>query len=162
MSHRSLIHAAARAAFHRPRSAATRRPQSSCSSRPPPPPRDGAGDLLPAGGAARGAPLPPGLQQTISAHPVVAFTRSWCSFCKDMVERLDDAGVPFHEAQLEGDGDRDALRAHTGQRSVPFVFIKGSLVDPDAFAGALRAPGDKAVATLAQHGVALGKGYFRP
>ncbi len=135
------------------------RAQSSCSARPPPPPREGAGAPLPANA---GAALPPNAAALIAAHPIVAFTRSYCSFCKDMVERMEDAGVPVHEEALEGDDVRDALRAHTGQRSVPFVFIKGQLVDADAFAGALKAPGEKAVDLLAQHGVTRGKGYFRP
>lgn len=134
------------------------RAQSSCSSRPPPPPREGAGAPLPATGGA----LPPDAAALLAAHPIVVFTRSYCSFCKDMVERMEDAGVPVHEVALEGDATRDALRAHTGQRSVPFVFIKGQLVDADAFAGALKAPGEKASALLEQHGVARGKGYFRP
>jgi len=133
---------------------------SSCSGRPPPPPREGAGEAAPRGGGAPPPALPADVRALLSAHPIVVFTRSYCSFCKDLVERVDDAGWAVHEAQLEGDATRDVLRAHTGQQSVPFVFVKGQLVDADAFADAMKAPGDRALALL--HAVPRGKGYFRP
>jgi glutaredoxin 3 len=113
-------------------------------------------------GGAPPPPLPAALSGLLSSHPVVVFTRSYCSFCKDLVERLDDAGVAVHEVPLEGDGARDSLRAHTGQRSVPFVFFKGELIDADSLLGALRAPGDKVLALLQRHSIPRGKGYFRP
>ena len=37
----------------------------------------------------------------IRAHALAVFTKSYCSFCRDLIERLDDAGVPHREVQLD-------------------------------------------------------------
>ena len=42
----------------------------------------------------------------IAAHKLVVFTKSYCSFCRDLTERLTDAGVPHYEVVLDSVGKR--------------------------------------------------------
>lgn len=41
------------------------------------------------------------VRTTVEAHPVVVFTKSYCGTCHDIVERFEDAEVPFTEVQLD-------------------------------------------------------------
>ena len=47
---------------------------------------------------------------------VVLFTRSACPFCRDLLERLDDAGVAARVVPLEH-GPDDAVRADLKERT---------------------------------------------
>ncbi|MEO1138975.1 MAG: pyridoxal-phosphate dependent enzyme, partial [Pseudomonadota bacterium] len=71
------------------------------------------------------------------SDPVVMFGFEWCEFCWSVRRLFAVAGVPFRSIDVDGaemrEGDRggDVLRAlfaHTGMRTVPQVFIGGTLV----------------------------------
>ncbi|MEO1774578.1 MAG: pyridoxal-phosphate dependent enzyme [Pseudomonadota bacterium] len=70
-------------------------------------------------------------------QPVVMFGFEWCEFCWSVRKLLERAGVPFHAIDVdstpmrEDDRGGEILRAlfhRTKQRTVPQVFIGGSLV----------------------------------
>lgn len=69
--------------------------------------------------------------------PVVMFGFQWCEFCWSVRRLFDAAGVPFRSIDVDSaeyrhdDRGGDVLRAlfsHTGMRTVPQVFIGGTLV----------------------------------
>ncbi|WP_218940254.1 pyridoxal-phosphate dependent enzyme [Denitrobaculum tricleocarpae] len=69
--------------------------------------------------------------------PVVMFGFEWCEFCWTVRRLFDAAGVPFRSIDVDSaeyrkeDRGGDVLRAlfsHTGMRTVPQVFIGGTLV----------------------------------
>ncbi len=69
--------------------------------------------------------------------PIVMFGFEWCEFCWSVRRLLNDADIPFTSIDVdsaeyrEGDRGGDILRAlfdETGMRTVPQVFIDGSLV----------------------------------
>ena len=63
--------------------------------------------------------------------PILVFHKSYCRVCKDLVERIEDGmssnamkEIPIDLAFIDrGDALREELRAKTGQKDVPFVFI---------------------------------------
>ncbi|MEM8572746.1 MAG: pyridoxal-phosphate dependent enzyme, partial [Pseudomonadota bacterium] len=70
-------------------------------------------------------------------RPIVMFGFEWCEFCWSVRRLFDDAGIPFHPIDVDSapyrrdDWGGQVLRAlfdHTGQRTVPQVFIGGKLV----------------------------------
>ncbi|MEM0949672.1 MAG: cysteine synthase A [Pseudomonadota bacterium] len=70
-------------------------------------------------------------------QPVVMFGFEWCEFCWSVRRLFDRAGVPFQSIDVDGPAYRgndwggEILRAlfdHTGQRTVPQVFVGGALV----------------------------------
>jgi cysteine synthase len=74
--------------------------------------------------------------QTVSdaARPVVMFALEWCEFCWTLRRFFKRIGVPVHSIDLdaaawqaEGRGlqIRAALHAHTGQPTIPQVFVGG-------------------------------------
>lgn len=69
--------------------------------------------------------------------PLVMFGFEWCEFCWSVRRLFNDAGVPFRSVDVdasefrENDRGGDVLRAlfaHTGMRTVPQVFVAGSLL----------------------------------
>lgn len=71
------------------------------------------------------------------ANPVLMFGFEWCEFCWSVRRLFIDAGVPFKAIDVDAaayridDRGGDILRAlfdETGMRTVPQVFIGGSLV----------------------------------
>ena len=63
--------------------------------------------------------------------PILIFHKSYCRVCQDLIERIEDglaAGV-MKEIAIDlsfldrGDALREELRAKTGHKDVPFVFI---------------------------------------
>jgi glutaredoxin len=63
--------------------------------------------------------------------PILIFHKSYCRVCKDLVERIEDglSSGAMKEIAIDlafsdrGDALREELRAKTGQKDVPFVFI---------------------------------------
>ena len=55
----------------------------------------------------------------VAKATVVAVTKSYCPFCRDVAERLDDAGIPHTIIALDaydnGNDVRDELIARTGE-----------------------------------------------
>ncbi|MEM8972281.1 MAG: cysteine synthase [Pseudomonadota bacterium] len=69
--------------------------------------------------------------------PVVMFGFEWCEFCWSVRRLFDQAGIPFHSIDVDSaafrndDWGGEVLRAlfdHTGQRTVPQVFLDGCFV----------------------------------
>lgn len=46
-------------------------------------------------------PLAPALQAAVASHPLVVYHKSHCSYCRDLLERLDDAEIPVHAVALD-------------------------------------------------------------
>lgn len=72
------------------------------------------------------------VDQSIKASKVVVFGKSTCPFCIEVTRTLTDMSVPFtyHTVDNMPDGTKvhEHLKATTGQRTVPYVFINGNLV----------------------------------
>lgn len=99
------------------------------------------------------------VDEIIANNKLAIFMKSYCSVCKDVCERFEDADVPFKQVALDafenGNAIRDELRGRTRQEHVPFVFLdgkyvpsetvilgmKGSSTTPGAFKTALEAAG---------------------
>ncbi|MEM7461176.1 MAG: glutaredoxin [Pseudomonadota bacterium] len=69
--------------------------------------------------------------------PVVMFGFEWCEFCWSVRRLFDQAGIPFKSIDVDSmdyrfnDWGGDVLRAlfdRTGMRTVPQIFVGGSLV----------------------------------
>jgi len=70
---------------------------------------------------------------------------SWgaCPFCVRAKDLLNRKGIPFEEINLDGkDAELQALRARTGQRTVPQIFIDGKLIGGFTELAALDARGE--------------------
>ena len=105
----------------------------------------------------------------IAATPVVAVTKSYCPFCRDVVERLEDAGIEHRVIALDafenGNAVRDELKARTGDAYVPFCFVRGGHVPGESFVESLRVPTGSPVGTRPPLVLRAGlhaPGFFRP
>ena len=47
---------------------------------------------------------PQRVDETIASESVVLFTKSYCNYCRDLVERLVDAEIPHKEIALDNFG----------------------------------------------------------
>ncbi|KAJ9548379.1 hypothetical protein OSB04_020922 [Centaurea solstitialis] len=69
------------------------------------------------------------VKETISSHPIVIFSKSYCGFCKRAKAVFAELNqMPFVvEIDQRDDGYKiqDALMEVVGQRTVPQVFING-------------------------------------
>jgi len=71
------------------------------------------------------------IKQTVEAHEVVIFSKTYCPFCTKakalFAEKAKDYDVKTIELDQQGDGAalQEALLELTGQRTVPNVFVKG-------------------------------------
>nr|KJB33809.1 hypothetical protein B456_006G031800 [Gossypium raimondii] len=65
----------------------------------------------------------------VSTNPVVVFSKSYCPFCVDVKQLLQQLGASFKAIELDKESDgsdiQAALAEWTGQRTVPNVFIGG-------------------------------------
>nr|KJB33812.1 hypothetical protein B456_006G031800 [Gossypium raimondii] len=63
----------------------------------------------------------------VSTNPVVVFSKSYCPFCVDVKQLLQQLGASFKAIELDKESDgsdiQAALAEWTGQRTVPNVFI---------------------------------------
>lgn len=91
---------------------------------------------------------------------VVVFMKSYCHFCKDLLERLEDADVPHAAIELDSQELVDELRARTQQKSAPFFFLKGSFIPAEEAMQSMKKPGMALKAAFEKEGVPC-KGYFR-
>ena len=66
----------------------------------------------------------------IKKHKVILFSKSLCPYCAKVKRFLADKGIAFTVVELdqnpEGAEIQALLEKHTGQRTVPNVFIKGT------------------------------------
>lgn len=61
--------------------------------------------------------------------PVKLYTWGACPFCIRAKALLSSKGIPFEEINLDGkDQELQALRARTGQLTVPQIFIGEKLI----------------------------------
>jgi hypothetical protein len=81
--------------------------------------------------SSRGSSPPLSSYLNTNTAPILIFHKSYCRVCQDLIERIEDglsAGV-MKEIAIDlsfsdrGDALREELRAKTGQKDVPFVFV---------------------------------------
>lgn len=69
------------------------------------------------------------VEQLIADNKVMIFSKSYCPFCKATKKTLEDGGVEAKaiEMDLEEGGEQmhEALKAFSGQKSVPCTYIGG-------------------------------------
>jgi glutaredoxin 3 len=87
------------------------------------------------------------LNEIAENKSILVFSKSYCSFCKDVIDRLEDAGLPFKDIALDlrvgGDLTKVSsisgnLKSLTGQIYVPYVFIGKEFVDSEKFLSGIR------------------------
>merc|ERR1712129_315440 len=70
------------------------------------------------------------VDEAISSDEVVMFSKSWCPFCTKAKKALDSIKVKYTVIEIENRKDMDEIqnymKAKTGARSVPRVFIHGN------------------------------------
>ncbi|KAK7602870.1 hypothetical protein V9T40_006844 [Parthenolecanium corni] len=68
----------------------------------------------------------------IKEHPVAIFSKSYCPFCKMAKEAFQKINVNYYALELDkrddGDAIQDVLGQLTGGRSVPRVFVHGTVI----------------------------------
>ena len=68
-------------------------------------------------------------QQLIDENPVVVFSKSYCPYCKQTKNTLNQTGAKYTVFELDelsdGSALQDALEDITGQRTVPNILFKG-------------------------------------
>ncbi|CAM9334502.1 unnamed protein product [Hapterophycus canaliculatus] len=67
----------------------------------------------------------------VGKHGVVVYSKTYCPFCVKAKKALDEIGAKYELIELDkvenGSAVQDALQTITGQRSVPNVFIGGTV-----------------------------------
>ncbi|KAJ4130179.1 Glutaredoxin [Fusarium equiseti] len=68
------------------------------------------------------------VQQLIDNNSVVVFSKSYCPYCKQTKNTLDELDTEYELLELDqvsdGSALQDALEKISGQRTVPNVYIK--------------------------------------
>ncbi|KAH6953037.1 hypothetical protein HG530_000315 [Fusarium avenaceum] len=68
------------------------------------------------------------VQQLIDNNSVVVFSKSYCPYCKQTKNALDELNAEYELLELDevsdGSALQDALEQISGQRTVPNVYIK--------------------------------------
>lgn len=68
------------------------------------------------------------VKEIISTNAVVVFSKTYCPYCVRAKKLLTDLRASYKvvELNIESDGPemQDALAEHSGQRTVPNIFIK--------------------------------------
>ena len=71
----------------------------------------------------------PKAKEIISADPVVVFSKTYCPYCVNVKDLLQQLGASFKAIELNTESDgadiQAALKELTGQQTVPNVFISG-------------------------------------
>lgn len=60
---------------------------------------------------------------------VTLYSTTWCGYCRRLKFQLDDAGIEYHEIDVDRDADATAfvIDVNRGNRTVPVVaFADGS------------------------------------
>jgi glutaredoxin len=69
------------------------------------------------------------IADTILAHPVVIFSKSYCPYCKRAKALFDSKDIEFFAVEMDvvanGKNIQQALKEKTGQRTVPKILIGG-------------------------------------
>ncbi|GLJ21656.1 hypothetical protein SUGI_0403300 [Cryptomeria japonica] len=69
-------------------------------------------------------------KSTVSSHPVVIFSKTYCPYCTQVKQLLTRLGTKPEVIELDTESDgsdiQAALKEWTGQRTVPNVFIGGT------------------------------------
>ncbi|KAK9278900.1 hypothetical protein L1049_028481 [Liquidambar formosana] len=69
------------------------------------------------------------VKEIVSSHPVVVFSKTYCSYCKKVKQLLSQLGASYKVIELDEESDgsemQSALAQWTGQSTVPNVFIGG-------------------------------------
>ncbi|CAM9689982.1 unnamed protein product [Heterosigma akashiwo] len=72
------------------------------------------------------------INETISSNPCVVFSKTYCPYCTNAKQALQQAGAKMVVIELDqesnGDAIQNALAAMTGRRTVPNVFIAGQTI----------------------------------
>ena len=81
----------------------------------------------------------------VAANKVVVYSKSWCPFCVQTKNLLNQKGIQFKLVELDQTGDGDEIQARllgkTGQRTVPNIFIGGEHIGGNSELQALNADG---------------------
>ncbi|GBF95965.1 hypothetical protein Rsub_08088 [Raphidocelis subcapitata] len=89
-----------------------------------------ASDL--AGHGAPGAGVEEQIEGAVAALPVAVFGKSWCPYTIAVIDLLKSKGSPFVAFQIDampnGAAVHEALKAKTGQKTVPYVWINHEFV----------------------------------
>jgi len=59
---------------------------------------------------------------------ITVYTSEYCPFCHAAVEFLKRKGIPFEEIDVSDDEKKAELKARTGWRTVPQIFIDDELI----------------------------------
>ncbi|KAK9385993.1 thioredoxin-like protein [Lipomyces mesembrius] len=72
------------------------------------------------------------VKELVSANPVLVFSKSWCPYCRQAKQTLDNEDVEHTDFELDqidvGDAIQSAIYELTSQRTVPAIFIGGNFV----------------------------------
>lgn len=75
------------------------------------------------------------IQSEIASHQVVAFTKSWCGYCRRALQTLEaqgggDMDLVHHHLDHRSDGNeiQNELYRMTGLSTVPNIFINGKSI----------------------------------
>ena len=67
------------------------------------------------------------VRQKIDESPLVVFGAAYCPFCRRVEDSLARAGLE-HSSHDISSAERTALRSLTGQRTIPYVFVRGTFI----------------------------------
>ncbi|XP_062151410.1 glutaredoxin-like [Alnus glutinosa] len=72
----------------------------------------------------------PKAKEIVSSNPVVVFSKTYCPFCVNVKQLLNQLGANFKAIELDTESDgkeiQSALAEWTGIKTVPNVFIGGN------------------------------------
>ncbi|KAK9336937.1 thioredoxin-like protein [Lipomyces starkeyi] len=85
------------------------------------------------------------VKELVSANPVMVFSKSWCPYCRQAKQTLDNENVEHTDLELDqidvGDAIQSAIYELTSQRTVPAIFIGGNFVGGNSDLQALKRNG---------------------
>ena len=69
------------------------------------------------------------VKDLIAQNKVMMFSKSYCPFCVRAQQLLGKSGVSFKCVEMDqipnGDQMHEAVKAHSGQRTVPLTYVNG-------------------------------------
>ena len=71
------------------------------------------------------------IKTLLGEYSTVIFTKTKCSYCKNVKEHFQLLGHDYHEVRLDipaGFKYVSALRDMTSQTTVPYIFVKGKFI----------------------------------